>query len=121
VRWAIEDLLNVSSTSVLDRPRKPDSITQARIDYLFDHHIEPVRQFGAELLSRLQASGQVRTDSVALVYFFMTHGAGGPLALPELASRFGQAVDPHDTEAVHRHAVDAAKVLFDGLLLHPAD
>jgi DNA (cytosine-5)-methyltransferase 1 len=37
VRWAIEDLLNVSVESFMDQPRKPDEITQARIDYLFDH------------------------------------------------------------------------------------
>jgi len=37
VRWAIEDLLNVSAESFMDLPRKPDEITQARIDYLFDH------------------------------------------------------------------------------------
>lgn len=37
VRWAIEDLLNVPPTSFMDQPRKPDEITQSRIDYLFDH------------------------------------------------------------------------------------
>lgn len=88
-----------------------------RLDHLFVHYIEPVRQFGAELLARLEADGRVRTGSVSLVYFLMTHGAGGPLAFPGLAERFGQGIDPDDAEAVHRHAVAAAAVLFDGLLL----
>ena len=87
-----------------------------RFDYLFEHYIDPVRVFGADLLGRLEAAGEVRTGSVSLVYFFMTHGAGGPLALPALADRFGDAVDPDDPEAVHRHAVEAAGVLFDGLI-----
>jgi TetR/AcrR family transcriptional regulator len=87
-----------------------------RLDHLFERYIEPVRQFGQELLDRLRAEGRVRTDSVALVYFLMTHGAGGPMALPALSERFGAAVDPDDPEAVHRHAVEAAAVLFDGLV-----
>jgi TetR/AcrR family transcriptional regulator len=87
-----------------------------RFDYLFERYIDPVRAFGADLLARLAAAGEVRTDSVSLVYFFMTHGAGGPLALPALAERFGDPVDPDDPEAVHRHAVEAVAVLFDGLV-----
>lgn len=39
VRWAIEDLLDVHSHSVLDAPRNSDEITRTRIDYLFDHDI----------------------------------------------------------------------------------
>ena len=87
-----------------------------RLDLLFDRYIDPVRAFGAALLGRLQASGEVRTSSVALVYFLMTHGAGGALALPGLAERFGEPIDPADPEAVHRYAVAAADVIFDGLL-----
>jgi len=86
-----------------------------RFDYLYDNYIDPVRVFGADLMRRLQASGELRTDSVALMYFFMTHGAGGPLALPALAQRFGDVVDPNDPDAVRRHATEAVAVLFEGL------
>ena len=51
-----------------------------RLDHLFDHYIEPVRRFGDEVLAGLRAAGKVRTASVPLFYFLMTHGAGGPLA-----------------------------------------
>lgn len=88
-----------------------------RFDHLWDRYIDPVRLFGAELLGRLEAAGQVRTGSVSHIYFFMTHGAGGPLALPALADRFGSGVDPTDAEAVHRHALEATDLLFDGLVL----
>jgi DNA (cytosine-5)-methyltransferase 1 len=37
VRWAIEDLMNVSSGSFDDQPKTPDPVTQSRIDYLFDN------------------------------------------------------------------------------------
>lgn len=86
----------------------------SRLDYLFDEYIEPVRRFGEALLANLRSQGKVRTDSTAIVYFLMTHGAAGPLALPGLAHRFGVDIDAED--AVHRHAVAVVDVLFDGLL-----
>jgi AcrR family transcriptional regulator len=86
-----------------------------RFDHLFDNHIAPVRDFGADLLARLKDTGEVRTASVGLMYFFMTHGAGGPLALPALAERFGSSVDPDDDAAVRAHALAATDLLFDGL------
>lgn len=90
-----------------------------RFDHLFDHYIDPVRLFGAGLMARLRDAGRLRTDSVALMYFFMTHGAGGPLAFPALADRFGGAVDPGDPAAVAGHARAAVDVLFDGLVARP--
>jgi AcrR family transcriptional regulator len=91
-----------------------------RFDHLFEHYIDPVRIFGAELMARLRTTGQLRTDSVALMYFFMTHGAGGPLALPAMAAKFDIAVDPTDPEAVRRHAEAAVALLFDGLVAEGA-
>jgi TetR/AcrR family transcriptional regulator len=86
-----------------------------RFDHLFSY-IDPIRVLGADLMGRLREAGQLRTDSVTLVYFFMTHGAGGALALPALAERLGGAVDPHDPKAVRDHAQAAVDVLFDGLV-----
>jgi hypothetical protein len=73
--------------------------------------------FGDDLLRRLHREGRVRSDSVGLMYFLMTHGAGGPMALPELAARFGNAVDPTDADAVRRHAVEVTDLIFRGLIL----
>jgi AcrR family transcriptional regulator len=87
-----------------------------RLDYLFDRYIEPVREFGDAVLAKLHAAGRVRTSSVSLVYFLMTHGAGGPLSLGPLAARFGDTVDPKDPEAVRRYAEGAVDVLFEGIL-----
>lgn len=90
-----------------------------RLDYLFDHYIEPVSRLGETVLTDLHARGDVSTASVGLVYFLMTHGAGGPTAYPALAERFGERVDPDDQDAVHRQAVAAADILFDGLRPRP--
>lgn len=87
-----------------------------RFDHLFSTYIDPVRIFGADLMARLREAGRLRTDSVGLMYFFMTHGAGGPLSLPAMAERFGIGIDPDDPDAIRRHAEAAVDVLFDGLV-----
>lgn len=81
-----------------------------RLDHLFDTYIGPVQHLGQALLDELHDAGRIRTKDVGLVYFLMMNGAGGPLALPALAARFGRPVtDPH------AHAVTAVEVLFAGL------
>lgn len=87
-----------------------------RLDHIFSTYIDPVREFGEGVLQTLAARGETSAASVSLFYFLMTHGAGGPLALPALADRFGAAVDPDDADAVRAHAEAAADLLFDGLL-----
>ncbi|MEY2397747.1 MAG: hypothetical protein QOJ00_921 [Actinomycetota bacterium] len=87
-----------------------------RLDYLFDRYIAPVREFGDELLARLAKDGKVRTSSAPMMYFLMTHGAGGPFILPALAARFGTQLDPSDSAAIHEHAVAVSELIFDGLV-----
>jgi AcrR family transcriptional regulator len=77
----------------------------SRLDHLVDHYIEPVRQFGDQLLRDLHAQGRIRTPSVSLLYFLMMNGAGGALAFPALADRLGSPPD----------AATAVAVIFDGL------
>ena len=86
-----------------------------RFDYLYDRYIEPVRLAGDAFLADLHERGLVTTSSVGLVYFLMTHGAGGPIAFPALAARLGDATPTDDPEAIHRHAVEAVDVIFRGL------
>ena len=88
-----------------------------RLDHLFATYIRPVQEASEALLADLLRAGRVRTESTMLVYFLMTHGAGGPLALPALAERFGEPVDPADVDAVRRWAESAVDVLFEGLAI----
>src|SRR5690606_17273639 len=92
-----------------------------RLDHIFDAYISPVAEFGETLLQSLREQGAVTDVPVSLLYFLMTHGAGGPLALPALADRLGAAVDPADPDAVRRHAERAADLLFDGLRPRPEE
>ena len=77
-----------------------------RFDHLWDAlHRSGARLVGADLLGRLDAAGQVRTESVALVYFFMTHGAGGPLGPAGAGRALRRRRRPgDDPDAVRRHA-----------------
>jgi AcrR family transcriptional regulator len=87
-----------------------------RLDHLFETYIGPVGQLGEQILDHLGAQDRVRTRSISLLYFMMTHGAAGALALPSLAERFGDPVDVRDPDDVHRYAVEAVDLLFDGLV-----
>ncbi len=111
---------NASRPALLRVINQEASSPGPRLDHLFDHYIEPVRRFGDEVLAGLRAAGKVRTASVPLFYFLMTHGAGGPLAHRALAARFGDTVDPDDPAAVDRYAHEVVDVLFDGLLIDGA-
>lgn len=86
-----------------------------RLDHLYATYIDPVRRLGDRWLKDLDARGEIRTTSTVIVYFMMTHGAGGAVAFPALAGLFGEAVDPSDAEAVRRHAEATVDVLFGGL------
>lgn len=90
-----------------------------RLDYIFTRYIQPVRAMGDAVLRELHRQGRVRTDSAMLLYFLMTHGAGGPLSLPALAERFDEPVDPADAEAVRDYARRVVDLIFDGLATEP--
>jgi DNA (cytosine-5)-methyltransferase 1 len=85
LRWAIGDLVNVSPETILDQPRKPDSITQSRIDYLFDHGLydlpksqRPVSHKGQHGDSYKAVYGRMRWDEPAptMTSGFATMGQG---------------------------------------------
>jgi len=106
---------NAANPALLRVINQEASSPGPRLDYLFDNYIEPVRAFGESLLADLHARGEVRTTSVALLYFLMTNGAGGVLAFPGLAERFGEGIDLHDEAARRRYAEVVVDVLFEGL------
>jgi hypothetical protein len=68
----------------------------------------------------LEAEGKVRTRNVGLLYVMLTHGAGGPFALPALAGRLGAIPDSKDPAAVRAYAEEVGGLLFDGLFAAPS-
>jgi AcrR family transcriptional regulator len=85
-----------------------------RLDYLFKTYIKPVRDFGESWLIRLAQEGRIKPVSVTLLYFLMTHGAGGLFALPALTRRLGR--DGKNKVSIREQAESAVSIFFDGLL-----
>jgi AcrR family transcriptional regulator len=110
---------NAARPALLQVINRESAAPGPRFDYLFDHFIEPVRVAGDQLLAGLFARGLVSTTSADLLYFAMTHGAGGPLAFPAVAARFGRPVPADDPEAIRRYAEACIDLLFDGLASRP--
>lgn len=88
-----------------------------RLDHLYQAWIRPFAAFGETQLPHLRERGMVRFDSVPLMYFFMTFGAGGAAAYPALARRFGGELPAGDPAAARRHAEEAVAFMFDGLII----
>jgi TetR/AcrR family transcriptional regulator len=108
--------INAMHPSLLQIIHQEASQPGPRLDYLFKNYIKPVRDFGAEWLTRLAEEGRIAPISVTLLYFLMTHGAGGLFALPALTKllRSGNCNDAR--ESIRAQAESAVNVIFDGLL-----
>lgn len=107
--------VNAARPALMQIVSQEAAVGGPRFDHLFERYIEPVRRGGDAILARLAAAGRVRSDSAALVYFFMIHGAGGPFVMPALADRFGVGVDRSDATAISAVARATVDILFRGL------
>lgn len=106
VRWAIEDLLNVSTEKVMDRPRKSDDITQARIDYLFDHGL-----YDLPKSQRPQSHKGHHGDSYKAVYGRMRWDEPAPTLTGGFATMGqGRFVHPKRRRTITAH--EAARIQF---------
>jgi len=108
--------INALHPSLLQIINQEASQPGPRLDYLFKTYIKPVRDFGGAWLSRLAAEGRITPVSVTLLYFLMTHGAGGLFALPALTKRLQHGAASRKKESVRAQAESAVRILFDGLL-----
>lgn len=103
--------LNAAHPSLLQIINQEAARPGPRFYYLFDTFIEPVRDFGQDWLNKLADEGRISQNSVTLLYFLMTHGAGGVFALPALAERLGGTTQDTDQQ------IEAlTSILFDGLV-----
>jgi len=108
--------INALHPSLLQIINQEASQPGPRLDYLFKTYIKPVRDFGDAWLTRLADEGRINAISVTLLYFLMTHGAGGLFALPALTKRLRNRVRSKPKETVREQAEHAVSVIFDGLL-----
>jgi TetR/AcrR family transcriptional regulator len=114
IRCFIE--INALHPSLLQIINQEASQQGPRLDYLFNTYIKPVRDFGDSWLKRLADEGRINRVSVTLLYFLMTHGAGGMFALPALTKRLRRGGANKSKESIRDQAEGAVKIIFDGLL-----
>jgi TetR/AcrR family transcriptional regulator len=108
--------INALHPSLLQIINQEASQPGPRLDYLFETYIKPIRDFGDAWLKRLADDGRVARVSVTLLYFLITHGAGGMFALPALTTRLGDPVNEKGGLSIREEAESAVNVLFDGIL-----
>ena len=108
--------INALHPSLLQIINQEASQPGPRLDYLFETYIKPIRDFGDAWLQRLADEGRVGRVSVTLLYFLITHGAGGMFALPALTSRLGEPTEEKSGPSIRAEAENAVQVLFDGIL-----
>jgi TetR/AcrR family transcriptional regulator len=108
--------INALHPSLLQIINQEASQPGPRLDYLFKAYIKPVRDFGDSWLKRLADEGRINPVSVTLLYFLMTHGAGGLFALPALTKRLRRGVANKNKESIRDQAESAVRIIFDGLL-----
>lgn len=108
--------INALHPSLLQIINQEASQPGPRLDYLFDNYIKPVRDFGDEWLTRLAAKGRIAPVSVTLVYFLMTHGAGGMFALPALSRRLSEGARGYNPLTIRAQVDSVVNVIFDGLV-----
>jgi AcrR family transcriptional regulator len=108
--------INAQHPALLQIINQEASQPGPRLDYVFTTYIQPVRDFGEAWLTRLAEEGRIRPISVSLLYFLMTHGAGGLFALPALTERLGKKTGRRKKAAGLEQAQEAVNAIFDGIL-----
>jgi TetR/AcrR family transcriptional regulator len=108
--------INALHPSLLQIINQEASQPGPRFEYLFETFIKPVRDFGEAWLTHLVDGGRIKPISVTLLYFLMTHGAGGLFAMPALTKRLDKGVPKSSKVSVREQAERAVDIIFDGLL-----
>ncbi|MEH6568694.1 MAG: TetR/AcrR family transcriptional regulator [Halioglobus sp.] len=108
--------INALHPSLLQIINQEASHPGPRFDYLYEKYIQPVRDFGDVWLTRLTDEGRIAPVSVTLVYFLMTHGAGGMFALPALSKRLSSGTKGYNPLTIRAQVDNAVRVIFDGVI-----
>ncbi len=84
-----------------------------RLDYLYEHYVEPTLGPLVPALERLMAAGRLPTVPVDVLFFAVISPVAGLVQLP-LAHRLGRA-QPVTRESQARTARELAELIVDGL------
>jgi TetR/AcrR family transcriptional regulator len=90
------------------------AVAGQRLDYLYEHHIEPLLSMLSEPLMPLVQAKKLTRNDLRSLFFLIAHGATAPFALAPLASKMTPA-DPLAKSAVTSHAEFVAEVIVAGV------
>jgi TetR/AcrR family transcriptional regulator len=85
-----------------------------RLDYIYEHYIEPVLAPFEWVLRHLIAEGRVRPVSMRTLFLLLAHGGTALFGLGPLARRLDRS-DPTSTESVDEHIEAVTRIIIDGL------
>ena len=86
-----------------------------RLDYLYEHYIEPPRTSVARLLDHLISERRVRPVTMRTLFLLIAHGAAAPFELAPLARKLADSEHGEEDNTAHIEA--ATRIIIDGLRL----
>lgn len=95
------------------------AIDSARVRFVVDRFVNPLRPLVEHRLHRLIADGRIRPVPYATLHYLVVQGGGAPFASPVEAALLG-APQPPGADDVRRHAEAVADVIVAGLSSPPA-
>jgi TetR/AcrR family transcriptional regulator len=116
----LENLRELIVTFIEIAARRPEvsrlmtreaSVAGPRLNYLFETYISPNLDPIAELLTKLQADGKMKSVSTTTFFFLLTQGGTAPTTLTPLAALLG-ITDSSDPAVVSAHARTVAELLI---------
>ncbi|WP_405793718.1 TetR/AcrR family transcriptional regulator [Streptomyces sp. NBC_01506] len=93
------------------------SVPSDRLDYLYEHYIEPVRSRFLPVFDLLREQGRIKNIPAEVFYFLVTSGGTAPYGQQGLASRMNPELASTDETRVRLYAENVAEVLINGLSL----
>ncbi len=85
-----------------------------RLDYLYEHYIDPPRTSLQRLLTHLIAEGRVRPVKMRTLFLLIAHGAAAPFELAPLAQHLADS-EAAPVADVEEHIESATRIIIDGL------
>lgn len=95
------------------------AIDSARVRFVVDNFINPLRPLVEYRLDRLIAAGRIRPVPYATLHHLVVQGGGAPFASPVVSELLGTP-QPPGPDDIRRHAEAVADVIVAGLTPMPA-
>ncbi|WP_405674719.1 hypothetical protein OG292_02550 [Streptomyces sp. NBC_01511] len=93
------------------------AVSTDRLDYLYQHYIEPVRARFIPVFDLLREQGRIKNIPAEVFYFLVTSGGTAPYGQTGVASLMNPDLASTEETRVRLYAENVAEVLINGLSL----